>query len=199
MRVQSTSRPDAVDSLELPILDLVSGENLRRADHQKPGPRKVPGFSVHQSPDVAVLVFVCVKGVPCPFPEISTAFTRLNSLSFNRSSKSHKDITTNKGVSDAPMRRLARFIRRNLSFRKNSKTIKSNRSVAPMLIAAVALLAAVVFSVSVESRRGGWLRKAQPSTLRASNPEVAKNSTTHAARKTRFGTANSRRFHSRQP
>ena len=86
----------------------------------------------------------------------------------------------------APTERLARYIRRNPSFRKTAKTIKSNRSVAPMLIAAVALLAAVVFSVSVESRRGGWLRKAQPSTqpstpAPASNPEVAKNSATHAA------------------
>ena len=72
---------------------------------------------------------------------------------------------------------LARVIR-SLSFRKNSnktKSIKSNRSV-PVLIAAVALLAAVAFSVSVESRRGRWLRKAEPSTP-ASNPEVAKNST----------------------
>src|SRR5829696_3955136 len=82
----------------------------------------------------------------------------------------------------SPTERLARYIRRNTTSQKNTKTTKSNRSVAPMLIAAVAVLAAVVFSVSVESRRGGWLRKAQPSTpAPASNPEVAKNSTVPAA------------------
>src|SRR5688572_26839478 len=77
---------------------------------------------------------------------------------------------------------LARVIR-SLNIRKTSNktnSIKSNRSV-PVLIATVALLAAVVFSVSVESRRAGWLKKAEPSTPAASNPEVAKNSTTHAA------------------
>src|SRR5688572_12172928 len=71
---------------------------------------------------------------------------------------------------------LARVLR-SLSFRKNTNSTKSNksRSAVPMLIAAVALLAAVAFSVSVESRRGGWLRKAEPSTPRA-NAEVAKSS-----------------------
>src|ERR1043165_6685335 len=79
----------------------------------------------------------------------------------------------------SPSERLARYIRRNTS-QKNPKTSRSYRSVAPMLIAAVAVLAAVVFSVSVESRRGGWLRTAEPSAP-ASNPEVAKNSTVPAA------------------
>src|SRR5688572_24156467 len=77
---------------------------------------------------------------------------------------------------------LARVIR-SLNIRKTSNktnSIKSNRSV-PVLIATVAILAAVVFSVSVESRRAGWSRKAEPSKPAASNPEVAKNSTTHAA------------------
>src|ERR1043165_2996856 len=79
----------------------------------------------------------------------------------------------------SPSERLARYIRRNTS-QKNPKTSRSYRSVAPMLIAAVAVLAAVVFSVSVESRRGGWLRTAEPSAP-ASHPEVAKNSTGPAA------------------
>ena len=62
---------------------------------------------------------------------------------------------------------LARVIR-SLNIRKTSnktKSTKSNRSV-PVLIATVAVLAAVVFSVSVESRRAGWLKKAEPSTRR---------------------------------
>ncbi len=68
---------------------------------------------------------------------------------------------------------LARIIR-SLKFRKNSKlnkSNKSNRSVAPALIVAIALMAAIGFSVSVESRRAGALRKLTP----ASNPEVANN------------------------
>src|ERR1044071_9112111 len=82
----------------------------------------------------------------------------------------------------APIERLAGFIRRNTTSRKNTKTTKSNRSVAPVLIAAVAVMAAVVFSVSVGARRGGWLREAQPSApAPASHPEVAKNSTAPAA------------------
>src|ERR1051325_8197700 len=52
---------------------------------------------------------------------------------------------------------------RPFSFRKNSKLTKSTRHVVPLLIAGVAVMAAVVFSVSVESRSGGWLWKAQPS------------------------------------
>ena len=75
---------------------------------------------------------------------------------------------------------LSRLIRRNPSLHKNSKSTKSNRSVAPMLIASVAVLAAVIFSVSVESRRSGSLPKAQPSTA-PSSPEVAKNSSTGSA------------------
>src|ERR1044071_9876126 len=68
------------------------------------------------------------------------------------------------------------------SFRKNSKLTKSTRHVVPLLIAGVALMAAVVFSVSVESRRGGWLWKAQPSTSpKASGAaEVADKSNTHS-------------------
>ncbi len=70
---------------------------------------------------------------------------------------------------------LSRFIRKNLSFRKNSKSPKSNRSIASLLIVSVALLAAVVVSISVESRSGGWLRKAAQPSSPASNPEAAKN------------------------
>jgi Ca2+-binding RTX toxin-like protein len=70
---------------------------------------------------------------------------------------------------------LSRFIQKNLSFRRNLKSPKSNRSIAPLLIAGVALLAAVVLSVSVESRSGGWLRKAAQPNSPASSPEAAKN------------------------
>src|SRR5688572_11689654 len=69
---------------------------------------------------------------------------------------------------------LARVIR-SLSFRKNTNSNKSNRSSVPMLIAAVALLAAVAFSVSVESRRGRWLGTPKPATP-TGNAEAAKSS-----------------------
>src|SRR6185436_386140 len=73
---------------------------------------------------------------------------------------------------------LARFIRKfNLGKNPSStRATNPNRSVAPMMIAAIALMAAIAFSVSVESRSAGGLRKAQPTTPTA-NPEVAKNST----------------------
>src|SRR6185436_886810 len=73
---------------------------------------------------------------------------------------------------------LARFIRKfNLGKNPSStRATNPNRSVSPMMIAAIALMAAIAFSVSVESRSAGGLRKAQPTTPTA-NPEVAKNST----------------------
>src|SRR5215203_3811659 len=65
---------------------------------------------------------------------------------------------------------LSRFIKK-LSF--SSKTsIKGYRSIVPALIAGIAVLAAVVFSISVESR--SWLWKAQPGTPQPT-AEVAKN------------------------
>src|SRR6185369_5301989 len=67
------------------------------------------------------------------------------------------------------------FIHRTLSIRKNSQTKKSRRS-APLLIVGIVLLAAVGFSVSVESRRGGWLWKSQPG-VSPSKSEPAKDST----------------------
>src|ERR1051325_9739122 len=69
-----------------------------------------------------------------------------------------------------------------ISFRKNSKLTKSTRHVLPLLIAGVALLAAVVFSVSVESRRGAWLWKAQPSTSPTDSgaAKVASKPNTHS-------------------
>src|SRR5215217_592052 len=69
----------------------------------------------------------------------------------------------------SPSQTLARY----LKSRKTRKLIKSNRHVAP-LIAGVVLLAAVVFSVSVESRIGGWLWKSQPSGSAAANSSAAK-------------------------
>src|SRR5215208_2109509 len=75
---------------------------------------------------------------------------------------------------------LSRYIRRNLSFRKNSKAIKNSRSIAPLLIAGFAVLAAIVFSVSVDSRSAGWLNKVMPVATQ-SKPEAAKSSPTHSA------------------
>src|ERR1044071_1636347 len=68
------------------------------------------------------------------------------------------------------------------SFRKNSKLTKSTRHVLPLLIAGVALMAAVVFSVSVESKRGGWFWKAQPSASPKDSgaAKVASKPSTHS-------------------
>ena len=71
---------------------------------------------------------------------------------------------------------LARTMR-SLTSRKNSKTNKSKRSAAPVLIAGVALMAAIAFSVSVESRRAAGLRKLST----GSAAEVAKNTSKPAA------------------
>src|SRR6185503_6081935 len=72
---------------------------------------------------------------------------------------------------------LARFIRKfNLGKNPSStRATNPNRSVAPMMIAAIALMAAIAFSVSVESRSAGGLRKAQPTTP-TPNLQVTKNS-----------------------
>jgi len=54
------------------------------------------------------------------------------------------------------------------------------RPITPFLIVAVCLLAAVGFSISVESRSSGWLRKDQPSTSKTNN-EPTKNSKSNSA------------------
>jgi hypothetical protein len=67
--------------------------------------------------------------------------------------------------------------------RKNSKFTKTNRHIAPLLIAGVAVLAAVIFSVSVESRSSGWLWKAQPTSQSVSGVgagQVANKSNPHS-------------------
>ena len=71
------------------------------------------------------------------------------------------------------IRNLARNIFRNNRTQKN--TTKRNRSRTAVLLAGVAVLAAVLFSVSVESRR--WLWKTQPSTssVMDSHAKVANN------------------------
>src|SRR6185369_15389978 len=46
----------------------------------------------------------------------------------------------------------------------NVKRGKSTRTVFPLVIVGVAVLAAVAFTVSVESRRAGWLWKSQPAS-----------------------------------
>src|ERR1041385_7194844 len=65
------------------------------------------------------------------------------------------------------------FIRRTL--RKYSELTRTNR-IATLLIAVVALTTAIAFSVSVNSRAGGWLRKSQPSSP-SKAAEPTKNST----------------------
>jgi Ca2+-binding RTX toxin-like protein len=72
---------------------------------------------------------------------------------------------------------LSRFIGRTFGTRKNANPSTSTRSVASLLILSVAIMAAVVFSVSVESRSLGWLWGAQPSAA-PSKPELAKNAAT---------------------
>jgi uncharacterized repeat protein (TIGR01451 family) len=64
------------------------------------------------------------------------------------------------------------YIRHILRLRKNSKLNKSNR---PLLIVGIALLAAVAFSASVESRSAGWIWKTLPAASHSSS-EPAKNS-----------------------
>src|SRR5215213_2088243 len=66
------------------------------------------------------------------------------------------------------------FIRAILRYRKYPTFNKANKP-ATLLIAVIALVTAIAFSVSVESRMAGWLSKTQPSAP-ASNPEPAKNS-----------------------
>src|SRR5215203_4425860 len=71
---------------------------------------------------------------------------------------------------------LSRFIKK-LSFSRKT-SIKGYRSIVPVVIAGIAVIAAVVFSISVESR--SWLWKAQPGTPQPA-AEVAKNPATSTA------------------
>src|ERR1044072_8945692 len=73
------------------------------------------------------------------------------------------------------------FIRKTLSYRKNSKV--SRNKPATLLIAVVALVAVAAFSVSV-SRSAGWLWKSQPgapSTSSSSKAEPVKAATSAPA------------------
>ena len=67
------------------------------------------------------------------------------------------------------------YIRRILQFRKKPN-IKFKRS-TPLLIAAVALIGAIAFSVSVESRNSGWLWRTESGAAQKA-PQAASNSTT---------------------
>ncbi|HSE16084.1 MAG TPA: Ig-like domain-containing protein, partial [Pyrinomonadaceae bacterium] len=68
---------------------------------------------------------------------------------------------------------------KTLSYRKYPKFNKASKS-ATLLIAVIALVTAIAFSVSVESRTAGWLWKTQPSAP-PSKAEPAKNSTAPSA------------------
>ena len=64
------------------------------------------------------------------------------------------------------------FIRKTLSYRKSPK-LNKNKS-ATLLIAVIALVTAIAFSVSVKSRSALWLLESQPSAPSNNNPEPAK-------------------------
>jgi Ca2+-binding RTX toxin-like protein len=70
---------------------------------------------------------------------------------------------------------LSKYLARYFTFRKNSNLTKSKRHFALLFVAGFALLGAVAFSVSVESRSSGWLRKLQSSNQSATAPASAPN------------------------
>src|SRR5262245_45722410 len=77
-----------------------------------------------------------------------------------------------------PGKKISLRISGYFNLRKNSKSAKT-RSLTPFLIIAVCLLAAVGFSISVESRSSGWLRGDQPRAPQI-NAERTKNSRTNS-------------------
>ena len=75
---------------------------------------------------------------------------------------------------------LIRFLQTRLGFNTNTKSIKRRRPIAPLMIAGIALMVAVAFSISVESS-SSWLRRALEPEVKSSAPvaqksgDVAKN------------------------
>src|SRR5215217_1882565 len=70
------------------------------------------------------------------------------------------------------------FIRKTLNFR--NRKFSKNKS-ATLLIAFIALVTAIAFSVSVKSRTGQWLLGSQPSAPSSSKPEPVQTSTSASA------------------
>src|SRR5215217_633214 len=70
------------------------------------------------------------------------------------------------------------FIRKTLNFR--NRKFSKNKS-ATLLIAFIALVTAIAFSVSVKSRSGQWLLGSQPSAPSSSKPEPVQTSTSAPA------------------
>ena len=76
---------------------------------------------------------------------------------------------------------LIRFLQARFSFNKTTTALKRKRPTALVLIGIIAATALVAFSISVESRSGGWLRRVlQPETKSPvssvpGNSEAAKN------------------------
>src|SRR5690349_15375504 len=72
--------------------------------------------------------------------------------------------------------KLSRLFHRNPGPTTKTSLNTSTRKIAPLTVACVAVLAAIAFSVSVESRSSGWLwRSSSPPPGAASKSETAKN------------------------
>src|SRR5688572_28091759 len=86
---------------------------------------------------------------------------------------------------------LIAYSRRMLTFSRNSRL---NRPVVPLMIAGIAILAAVAFSIPVESGSFGWLRqKAGRGTQETSGAPAARGDGRLAKESTGFGFLNPRR------
>ena len=72
--------------------------------------------------------------------------------------------------------KLSRLFHRNTGPTSKTSLSTSTRKIAPLTVACVAVLAAIAFSVSAESRSSGWLwRASNPPPGGASKSETAKN------------------------
>src|SRR5689334_15011909 len=72
--------------------------------------------------------------------------------------------------------KLSRLFHRNTGPTGKTSLSTSTRKIAPLTVACVAVLAAIAFSVSVESRSSGWLwRSSSPPSGAATKAETTKN------------------------
>ncbi|HEU0251471.1 MAG TPA: DUF11 domain-containing protein, partial [Pyrinomonadaceae bacterium] len=75
-----------------------------------------------------------------------------------------------------PRKNLIRSFRNLLGFNTNTKSLKGRRPAALLMAGIIAVTAAVAFSISVESRNGGWLRKVLQAESKSSTSQVQQNS-----------------------
>lgn len=75
-----------------------------------------------------------------------------------------------------PRKNLIRSFRNLLGFNTNTKSLKGRRPAALLMAGIIAVTAAVAFSISVESRNGGWLRKVLQAESKSSTSPVQKPS-----------------------